>query len=62
MIETDLEHGVGSCVITSALMRNTSDWFPGYYYGTDINLEAGKLFTGNLNISEKLFMVNLSKL
>lgn len=46
VIETGVDHGVGSCVITTALMRNASEGFQGYYYGTDINPEAGKLLSG----------------
>lgn len=46
VIETGVDHGVGACVITSALIRNASDGFPGYYYGTEQNPEAGKLLTG----------------
>ncbi len=46
VIETGVDHGVGACVITSALIRNASEGLPGYYYGTEINPEAGKLLSG----------------
>jgi predicted O-methyltransferase YrrM len=46
VIETGIDHGVGSCVIASALLRNAADGHPGRYYGTEIRREAGKLFTG----------------
>jgi hypothetical protein len=46
VIETGVDHGVGSCVITSALIKNELEGSPGYYYGTDINPEAGQLLTG----------------
>ncbi|VVE90797.1 methyltransferase [Pandoraea bronchicola] len=46
IIETGVDHGVGSCVLTSALARNASEGFRGRYYGTDINPKAGKLLRG----------------
>jgi hypothetical protein len=45
VVETSVDKGLGSCVITSALKRNASDGFPGRYYGTDINPSAGYLLT-----------------
>ena len=44
VVETGVDKGLGSCLITTALMRNKEEGFPGYYYGTDINPEAGFLF------------------
>lgn len=44
VIETGVDHGVGACVITSALMRNESEGFPGEYMGTDIRENAGEIF------------------
>lgn len=46
VIETGVDHGVGSCVLVSALIRNALEGAPGNYYGTDINPEAGKLLCG----------------
>lgn len=46
VVETGVEHGVGSCVLASALLRNAAEGAPGKYYGTDINPKAGKLFAG----------------
>ena len=46
VIETGVEKGLGSCVLTSALKRNAEEGFKGYYYGTDINPAAGFLFGG----------------
>ena len=43
IIETGVDHGVGSCVLTSALLRNKQEGFQGSYLGTDINKQAGKL-------------------
>jgi hypothetical protein len=44
IVETGVDHGVGSCVLASALLRNATEGYPGRYYGTDINPNAGKLF------------------
>jgi Methyltransferase domain len=44
VIETGVDQGVGACVISSALIRNLSDGFPGRYLGTEINKNAAKLF------------------
>ena len=46
VIETGIDKGMGSCVITSALIKNKEEGFEGYYYGTDINPKAGYLFDG----------------
>jgi len=44
VVETGIDKGLGSCVITAAIMKNKSEGCDGYYYGTDINPEAGFLF------------------
>jgi len=46
IVETGVDHGVGSCVLIRALMRNKTEGFPGTYIGTDINPHAGKLLMG----------------
>lgn len=46
VVETGVDHGVGSCVIASALLRNAAEGHSGRYYGTEIRTEAGQLFTG----------------
>jgi hypothetical protein len=46
VVETGVDKGLGSCVLTVALARNTAEGFPGYYYGTDINPKAGYLLDG----------------
>ena len=46
VVETGVDKGMGSCILISALMKNEQDGYPGYYYGTDINLKAGYLITG----------------
>ena len=43
VIETDVDKGLGACVITAALMKNSEEGYRGYYYGTDINTDAGYL-------------------
>ena len=47
VVETGVDKGLGSLVITKALMKNKEDGCSGYYYGTDINPDAGYLFSGN---------------
>ncbi|WNM64075.1 class I SAM-dependent methyltransferase [Candidatus Nitrospira neomarina] len=46
VIETGIDKGLGSCVITAALMKNCKEGLPGFYYGTDINPKAGYLLSG----------------
>lgn len=43
VIETGVDHGVGACVLTSALRRNVDEGFPGRYVGTEKRPNAGKL-------------------
>ena len=49
LVETGVDKGLGSVVLIRALMRNKEEGFPGYYYGTDINPEAGYLLNGDYN-------------
>jgi hypothetical protein len=44
VVETGVDHGVGSCVLASALLRNVSDGSSGRYFGTEVRPEAGQLF------------------
>lgn len=44
VIETGVDKGLGSCVLSSALLRNQSEGFAGRYIGTDINPHAGFLY------------------
>jgi predicted O-methyltransferase YrrM len=46
VVETGVEKGLGACVLAAALLRNRAEGFPGIYYGTDIDPEAGYLFDG----------------
>lgn len=47
VIETGVDKGLGSCVLAAALKRNAEEGHPGRYYGTDINPDAGYLFSGS---------------
>jgi len=46
VVETGVEQGLGSLVLTAALRRNAQEGAPGVYRGTDINPNAGYLFQG----------------
>ena len=46
VLETGVDKGLGACVLTAAIRRNSAEGFPGDYYGTDINPEAGFLLAG----------------
>ncbi|HLF33621.1 MAG TPA: class I SAM-dependent methyltransferase [Cyclobacteriaceae bacterium] len=46
IVETGVDKGLGSILLCSALMKNNEEGFPGKYYGTEINPEAGYLLTG----------------
>ena len=43
ILETGVDHGIGACVLTRALLLNESEGFGGSYFGTDIDLAAGQL-------------------
>jgi predicted O-methyltransferase YrrM len=47
VVETGVDKGLGSCVLTAALARNSREGHEGYYYGTDINPRAGHLLRDN---------------
>lgn len=46
VVETGIDKGLGGVLICAALLKNMSEGFPGKYYGTDINSEAGYLIDG----------------
>ncbi len=46
VVETGIDKGLGSCVLTAALMRNDREGQRGRYFGTDINPRAGYLLCG----------------
>lgn len=56
IIETGVDKGMGSVILSEALIKNEKEGFKGKYYGTDINPEAGYLFDGIFRKKEKLFM------
>lgn len=49
VVETGVDKGLGSCVLSAALIRNAQEGFPGRYYGTDINPQAGYLYAAPYN-------------
>jgi len=56
VVETGVDKGLGSLLICAALKKNNDEGFEGYYYGTDINPEAGYLFSGSYsNFGEILY-------
>lgn len=46
IVETGVDQGLGACVLAAALMKNEEEGHRGFYYGTDINPNAGFLFIG----------------
>ena len=46
IIETGVNDGVGSCVLSKSLILNKIDGFPGKYFGTEIDQSMGKLLDG----------------
>jgi hypothetical protein len=46
IIETGVDKGLGSCVLTAALKKNAEEGCPGGYFGFDINPKAGYLLSG----------------
>lgn len=46
VVETGVYHGVGACVLASALRRNAEAGHPGRYLGTEINPSFGSAFSG----------------
>ncbi len=56
VIETGLDKGMGSCVLSAALLRNAQEGAPGRYYGIDINPRAGGCFGGEYaRVGELIF-------
>jgi hypothetical protein len=41
LIETGVDQGIGAVVLCAAISRNAAEGYPGQYYGTDINRNAG---------------------
>jgi predicted O-methyltransferase YrrM len=49
IVETGVHNGVGACVLTRALMKNSEEGILGEYFGTDIDESAGQLLTSPLS-------------
>jgi Methyltransferase domain len=49
VVETGVDKGHGAVVLCAALIRNEAEGFPGRYFGTDINPDAGFLLTEPYN-------------
>ena len=47
IIETGVDKGLGACVLAAALKRNKEEGYVGKYFGTDNDLTAGYLFSGD---------------
>jgi len=47
IVETGVDKGLGSCVLTAALKRNKEEGYEGKYFGTDMNPKAGYLLSGD---------------
>jgi hypothetical protein len=49
IVETGVQHGLGSVLLCSALRRNAAEGAPGNYIGTDIDPSAGTLLSSPLD-------------
>jgi hypothetical protein len=49
VVETGVDKGHGAVMLCAALIRNEAEGFPGRYFGTDINPDAGFLLTEPYN-------------
>ena len=54
IIETGVDKGMGSILLCAAVLRNKEEGFPGQFFGTDINPEAGYLLTGKYSTVGKI--------
>ncbi len=54
IIETGVDKGMGSILLCAAILRNKEEGFPGQYFGTDINPEAGYLLSGKYSAVGKI--------
>jgi Methyltransferase domain len=46
IVESGVDKGLGSVLLCSALLKNREEGFEGYFFGLDINPEAGYLLSG----------------
>lgn len=64
VVETGVAHGVGACVLASALLRNQEEGHEGTYLGTEIDNNAGELFTnpysqvGEIRFGDSIYTLN----
>jgi hypothetical protein len=56
VVETGVDKGLGSVLLCSALLRNRAEGWAGYYFGTDINPEAGWLLRGRYADTGKILV------
>jgi predicted O-methyltransferase YrrM len=54
VVETGVHSGIGSCVLTAALLKNKTEGYEGTYYGTDIDPNAGFLLQAPYNQMGKI--------
>ncbi|WP_207495320.1 class I SAM-dependent methyltransferase [Aridibaculum aurantiacum] len=54
VIETGIDKGLGAVTLCAALLRNKAEGFDGFYYGTDINPEAGYMLDGKYSSVGKI--------
>ena len=45
IVETGVAQGMGSCILSLALLKNTQEGFEGRYFGTDIDPNAGGMYS-----------------
>jgi len=49
IVETGVDFGLGSCVLSAALIRNAKEGAPGRYLGTELRSEAGQIYLAPYN-------------
>jgi predicted O-methyltransferase YrrM len=54
VVETGVHQGIGAVTIIRALEKNSDEGFPGKYFGTDIDPDAGVLITGSFLATGKV--------
>jgi hypothetical protein len=63
VVETGVDKGLGAVTLCAALIRNSAEGFPGRYFGTDKDPDAGFLLTEPYNsVGEILFGDSLESL
>lgn len=63
IIETGVDKGLGSLILSKALIENKKDGYDGKYFGTDINPNAGFLYQGEYSkVGEILYGDSITSL